>query len=62
MACIRLGCPAISWHPLTPAEAIEHGYKKKQKGFAEITEVQCNGCGQCAALCKFDAIMRREGN
>jgi indolepyruvate ferredoxin oxidoreductase alpha subunit len=62
MACVRLGCPAISWHPLTPEEAVAKGYKEKQKGYAEITEVQCNGCGQCACLCKFDAITKREAN
>ncbi len=62
MACVRLGCPAISWHPLTPEQAVERGYKKKQKGYAEIAEVQCNGCGQCAELCKFDAITKREEN
>ncbi len=61
-ACIRLGCPAISWHPLTKEEAVERGYKEKQKGYAAITEVQCNGCGQCACLCKFDAITIREAN
>ncbi len=60
MACVRLGCPAISWHPLTPAQAAAHGYGKKQKGYAEIAEVQCNGCGQCAELCKFAAISKRE--
>ena len=26
-----------------------------------ITEVQCNGCGQCAVLCKFDAITAQGG-
>ena len=62
MACVRLGCPAISWHPLTPEQAVERGYKEKQKGYAMITEVQCNGCGQCAELCKFDAITLREEN
>lgn len=60
MACINLGCPAISWNPLTPEEAMARGYKEKQKGFALINEVQCNGCGQCQALCKFDAIVRQE--
>jgi indolepyruvate ferredoxin oxidoreductase, alpha subunit len=60
MACIRLGCPAISWHPLTPEEALAKGYREKQKGYSMITEVQCNGCGQCAALCKFGAIAARE--
>ena len=60
MACIKLGCPAISWQPLTPEEAEAKGYKKKQKGYSRINEVQCNGCSQCAALCKFDAINCRE--
>ncbi len=62
MACVRLGCPAISWHPLTSEQAAERGYTKKQKGYAEIAGVQCNGCGQCAELCKFDAISAREEN
>jgi indolepyruvate ferredoxin oxidoreductase, alpha subunit len=60
MACVRLGCPAISWTSLTSEEAVARGYKEKQKGFAVINEVQCNGCGQCQALCKFDAIVRQE--
>ena len=55
-----MGCPAISWTPLTPEEATARGYREKQKGFAMIAEVQCNGCGQCAAVCKFDAITRKE--
>ena len=58
-ACIKLGCPAISWTAVTPEEAVAKGYKEKQKGFAVINEVQCNGCGQCLALCKFDAINRK---
>ncbi len=60
MACVRLGCPAISWNPVSPEKAKSLGYKEKQKGFALINEVQCNGCGQCRALCKFDAIVRQE--
>ncbi len=60
MACVRLGCPAISWNPLSPQKVKALGYKEKQKGFALISEVQCNGCGQCQAVCKFDAIVRRE--
>jgi len=59
MACIRLGCPAISWSPITPEEAFERGYKEKQKGYSMINEVQCNGCGQCACVCKFDAIAEK---
>jgi len=61
-ACVQLGCPAISWHPLTKEEAVARDYKEKQKGYAEIAKVQCNGCGQCACLCKFDAITKREAN
>ncbi|MDO5673727.1 MAG: indolepyruvate ferredoxin oxidoreductase subunit alpha [bacterium] len=58
--CVQMGCPAISWTPLSPEEAVAKGYREKQKGFAAIAEVQCNGCGQCAAVCKFDAITCRE--
>jgi len=58
--CVQMGCPAISWTPLTPAEAVARGYREKQKGFAKIAEVQCNGCGQCVAVCKFEAITRKE--
>ena len=39
---------------------VARGYRDKQKGFAQIAEVQCNGCGQCACVCKFDAITRKE--
>ena len=52
------------WHYIegkySREEAVERGYREKQRGYAEITEVQCNGCGQCACVCKFDAITRRE--
>ena len=58
--CVQMGCPAISWTPLTAEEAVAKGYREKQKGFAAIAEVQCNGCGQCAAVCKFEAITCRE--
>ncbi len=58
-ACVGLGCPAISWQALTPEEAVARGYREKQKGYALINEVQCNGCGQCQTLCKFDAIVRK---
>jgi indolepyruvate ferredoxin oxidoreductase alpha subunit len=57
-SCIRLGCPAISWHPFKEGEAEKRGYKKSQKGFSQIDEVLCNDCGQCASLCKFSAITR----
>jgi indolepyruvate ferredoxin oxidoreductase, alpha subunit len=60
MACIRLGCPAISWTAFTDGEAQAKGYKKSQKGISKIDEILCNACGQCASLCKFHAITRGE--
>lgn len=60
MSCLRLGCPAINWYPLTSEEAEKVGKKKKQKGYAQIDQVLCVGCGQCLSLCKFDAIGKTE--
>lgn len=60
MSCIRLGCPAISWTTFAEGEAEERGYRKKQKGISKIDEILCNDCGQCASLCKFEAITRKE--
>ncbi len=59
-ACLRIGCPAIHWHPLTPEEAKKAGYKEKQKGYAQIDEITCVGCGLCLSLCKFKAIGKGE--
>ena len=56
-SCLRLGCPAIEWAPLTEEAAKQRGYKPKQKGFSRINAVLCDGCGQCAPLCKFRAIV-----
>ena len=61
MSCIRLGCPAISWTTFAEGEAERRGYKKSQKGISKIDEILCNDCGQCASLCKFNAITRGEG-
>lgn len=61
MSCIRLGCPAISWTSFKEGEAEERGYRKSQKGISKIDEILCNDCGQCASLCKFNAITRGEG-
>lgn len=61
MSCIRLGCPAISWTSFREGEAMERGYRKSQKGLSKIDEILCNDCGQCASLCKFNAITRGEG-
>lgn len=60
MACIRLGCPAISWTAFAEGEAEARGFKAKQKGVSKIDEILCNDCGQCASLCKFEAITRKE--
>jgi len=60
MACIRLGCPAISWTAFKEGEAVARGFKEKQKGVSKIDEILCNDCGQCASLCKFNAITRKE--
>jgi len=59
-ACLGLGCPAIHWVPVTPEEGAKLGFKEKQKGYSEISIELCNGCGQCAELCKFDAITIKE--
>lgn len=55
-ACLKLGCPAIEWVPLTEQEAKKRGFKDKQKGYATISAVLCDGCGQCVPVCKFKAI------
>jgi indolepyruvate ferredoxin oxidoreductase, alpha subunit len=54
--CLKIGCPAMEWAALTPEEAKKMGYKEKQKGHSKINAVLCDGCGQCAPLCKFKAI------
>jgi indolepyruvate ferredoxin oxidoreductase alpha subunit len=59
-ACNALGCPAISWVAVTPDEAANLGFKEKQKGYSHISVELCNGCGQCASLCKFAAITIKE--
>ena len=59
-ACLGLGCPAINWLPMTPAEAEATGKKSTQKGCARIDTDMCVGCGQCIGLCKFEAISRQE--
>jgi len=56
-SCLRIGCPAIEWVPMTPDEAKRLGYKESQKGHSHINTAMCDGCGQCAPLCKFKAIV-----
>lgn len=48
-ACLRIGCPALSWEP-----------QAGQKGQVKVHELLCNGCGICAQLCRFDALKPRE--
>jgi indolepyruvate ferredoxin oxidoreductase alpha subunit len=52
-ACLEIGCPAISWveQDGTTADG------KKRKGTVFINKLQCPGCGLCAQLCKFEAIV-----
>jgi indolepyruvate ferredoxin oxidoreductase alpha subunit len=59
--CLGLGCPAISWSPISREEAIKRG-REKQKGVSVISEVLCTGCGECEIVCKFDAIKEVEEN
>ncbi len=56
--CLRLGCPAINWTPMTSEEARAMDKKEKQQGYAVINEDMCIGCGQCLSLCKFKAISK----
>ncbi len=44
-ACMRIGCPAISF--------------KNNK--AHVDNTLCVGCGVCQQLCKFDALLDKEG-
>lgn len=43
--CISIGCPALS--------------REEGTGRAFIDPQACNGCGDCAQYCRFDAIHRR---
>jgi indolepyruvate ferredoxin oxidoreductase alpha subunit len=61
-SCVKLGCPAIEWVPVTEQEAKDLGFKVKQKGYSRINVVLCDGCGQCVTLCKFDAIVLDESD
>lgn len=60
--CLKLGCPAIEWIPLTGEEAKKLGYKETQRGYSRINAVLCDGCGQCAPLCKFKAMIVESEN
>ncbi|OPY70778.1 MAG: 2-oxoacid ferredoxin oxidoreductase [Syntrophorhabdaceae bacterium PtaU1.Bin034] len=51
--CLEISCPAISWVEQEGATADG----KKRKGTVFINKLQCPGCGLCAQLCKFEAIV-----
>ena len=51
--CLKLGCPAMEWIPLEKGKTVSG---KKQKGHSAINAAICAGCGQCALVCKFEAI------
>jgi indolepyruvate ferredoxin oxidoreductase alpha subunit len=46
-ACLRIGCPAIHWHPNEGVRGVSH-----------IDPTQCTGCDVCRQLCTFSAIGR----
>ncbi|MHB1345747.1 MAG: indolepyruvate ferredoxin oxidoreductase subunit alpha [Thermoleophilia bacterium] len=46
--CLRVGCIALN--------LVEDG----ETTLVEIDPIQCNGCGVCAQMCKFDAILAPE--
>lgn len=56
-SCLKIGCPAIEWVPVTEQMAEKLGLRKKQKGFSRIDPVMCVGCAQCVPRCKFKAII-----
>ncbi len=43
--CMKIGCPAISM----------------ENGKAKVDNTLCTGCGVCAQLCKFDALISTKG-
>jgi indolepyruvate ferredoxin oxidoreductase alpha subunit len=46
-ACLKIGCPAIQWHPNEGA-----------RGLSYIDPTLCTGCDVCRQLCTFSAIGR----
>ncbi|MCL4558442.1 MAG: indolepyruvate ferredoxin oxidoreductase subunit alpha [Deltaproteobacteria bacterium] len=53
--CLNIGCPSLWWEP---AEESAAGRKKRPRGIAYIDPAGCTGCGLCADLCSFNAIVR----
>ena len=58
-ACVNLGCPAISYHPVEGEMAVTADGKKR-KGISHIEATLCPGCHLCYQVCKFGAIQTQE--
>ena len=58
-ACVNLGCPAISYHPVEGEMAVTADGKKR-KGISQIEAAVCPGCHLCYQVCKFGAIQSTE--
>lgn len=58
-ACINLGCPAISYQPVSGEMAFT-AEGKKRKGVSRIDASLCPGCHLCYQVCKFGAIQTQE--
>jgi indolepyruvate ferredoxin oxidoreductase alpha subunit len=56
--CLEINCPAISWQE--NAGETKDGHKRK--GTVFINPDQCVGCQVCAQVCKFEAILPKEGS
>lgn len=54
--CLNIDCPSVWWEP----RDVKAEGRTRAKGIAYIDPVSCTGCGLCADVCAFDAIVRAE--
>lgn len=54
--CLNIDCPSVWWEPTD----VKAESRKRAKGIAYIDPMSCTGCGLCADVCAFDAIVRAE--
>ena len=54
--CLNIDCPSLWWEPV----GVKAQGKKRAKGIAYIDPVSCTGCGLCADVCTFEAIVKTE--